>query len=162
MKRIVLLLLAAVLLISLAGCAQTIEPTIFYYTRYDDAYAYGTETAVITPEYREINGHNGDLKYLLTLYFHGPTMEYLCSPFPSGISLRSVERSGSTLLIELTPSLTVLNGTDLTLACACLAKTCFALTDAEAVTISAHGLGFVSMTLTRDSLMLSDDSPIPE
>ena len=161
MKRIALLILTAALLASLAGCAQTIEPTVFYYTRYDDAYAYGTETAVIAPEYREINGHGGDLKYLLTLYFHGPTTEALCSPFPSGASLRSVERAGNTLVIELTPSLTVLNGTDLTLACACLAKTCFGLCDADAVTISAQGLGFVSMTHTRDSLMLTDDTPIP-
>lgn len=162
MRKIIALLLIAVLLLGLVGCVQTADTAAFYYTRYEDSYLYGQENAVIAAEYRDITGHAGDLKYLLTLYFHGPTMEYLCSPFPSGISLRSVERSGSTLLIELTPSLTVLNGTDLTLACACLAKTCFALTDAEAVTISAHGLGFVSMTLTRDSLMLSDDSPIPE
>ena len=161
MKRIALLLLAAALLISLAGCTQTVDTTVFYYARYEDAYAYGTESAVIAPEYREIAGHGGDLHYLLTLYFHGPTMEYLRSPFPSGIGLRSVERSGNTLLIELTPSLTVLNGTDLSLACACLARTCFGLSDAEAVTISAQGLGFVSMTLTRDSLMLSDDTTIP-
>ena len=73
-----------------------------------------------------------------------------------------MERVENTLIIELTPSLTVLNGTDLTLACACLAKTCFALSDAQAVTISAQGLGFVSMTLTRDSLLLADDTPIPK
>lgn len=161
MKRIVLLLLAAAVLMCLAGCSQNKNATVFYYTRYEDAYAYGTENAVIAPEYREVTGHSGDLKYLLTLYFHGPTMEYLRSPFPSGTGLRSVEQSGNSLLIELTPSLTVLNGTDLTLACACLARTCFALSDAEAVTISAEGLGFVSVTLTRDSLMLSDDTPIP-
>ena len=160
MKRIALLLFAA-LVLSLAGCAQADDTTAFYYTRYEDAYAYGMENAVIAPEYRQITGHGGDLKYLLTLYFHGPTMEYLRSPFPSGIGLRSVAHVGNTLVIELTPSLTVLNGTDLSLACACLAKTCFGLSDAEAVTISAQGLGFVSMTLTRDSLMLSDDTPIP-
>ena len=54
-----------------------------------------------------------------------------------------------------------LTGTDLTLACACLARTCFSLTDAESVTISSEGLGFVSMTLTRSSLLLVDETPIP-
>ena len=161
MKRIILLLLTLVLALSLASCSKSDDIVAFYYARYDDAYTYGTENAVIAPEYRDVTGHTKDLKYLLTLYFHGPTSEHLRSPFPSGISLRSVVHSSNTLFIELTPSLTVLNGTDLTLACACLARTSFALTDAEAVTISAQGLGFVSMTLTRDSLMLSDDTPIP-
>ena len=158
MKRLIPLLLAVFLL---AGCAQTMDAGRFYYARYEDSYVYGQENAVIAPEYRDVTGHDGDLEYLLTLYFHGPTMESLRSPFPSGISLRSVSRSGSTLFIELSSSLTLLNGTDLTLACACLAQTCFALSDAEAVTISSQGLGFVSVTLTRDSFMLVDDTPIP-
>ena len=88
-------------------------------------------------------------------------MEYLHSPFPSGLVLRSVEQDGGNLHVELSASLTMLTGTDLTLACACLAQTCFSLTEAETVTISSDGLGFVSMTLTRDSLLLVDDTPIP-
>ena len=56
----------------------------------------------------------------------------------------------------------MLGGTDLTLACACLAQTCFGLSNAQAVSITAEGLGIVSMTLTRDSLLLVDDTPIPE
>ena len=63
--------------------------------------------------------------------------------------------------MALSASLTLLSGVDLTLACACLARTCFSLTDAQSVTISSEGLGFVSMTLTRDSLVLSDDTPLP-
>ena len=55
----------------------------------------------------------------------------------------------------------MLGGTDLTLACACLAQTCFGLSQAESVSISAEGLGIVSMTLTRSSLLLADDTPIP-
>ena len=162
MRKIIALVLAALLLMGLTGCVDSADTAVFYYSRYDNAYLYGQDNAVIAGEYRDVTGHRQDLKYLLTLYFHGPTMEHLRSPFPSGMSLRSVERRQGTLYVELSASLTMLTGTDLTLACACLAKTCFALTDAEAVTISAHGLGFVSMTLTRDSLMLSDDSPIPE
>ena len=162
MRKIIALLLIAVLLLGLVGCVQTADTAAFYYTRYEDSYLYGQENAVIAAEYRDITGHAGDLKYLLTLYFHGPTMEALHSPVPSGMGLRSVKQVGDTLFIELSSSLTMLGGTDLTLACACLAQTCFGLSNAQAVSITAEGLGIVSMTLTRDSLLLVDDTPIPE
>ena len=162
MRKIIALLLAAVLLLGVFGCTQTMDTAVFYYTRYEDSYLYGQENAVIASEYRDITGHAGDLKYLLTLYFHGPTMEALTSPFPSGMGLRSVELVDDTLFIELSSSLTMLGSTDLTLACACLAQTCFGLCEAQSVSISAEGLGIVSMTLTRDSLLLADDTPIPE
>ena len=161
MKKTVALLLAACLALALCGCSREDGTAMFYYTRYPDDYLYGMENGVIAGEYRDITSHSDDLKYLLTLYFHGPTLETLRTPFPSGMGLYSVEWSGNTLVIETTSSLTVLTGTDLTLACACLAKTCFSLTDAEAVTIYAGGLGYISMTLTRDSLILYDNTPIP-
>ena len=161
MRKITALLLAVVLLLGLTGCMQTTDTATFYYARHEDSYIYGMDNAVIAGEYRDITGHRGDLKYLLTLYFHGPTSEYLHSPFPSGLVLRSVTQEANALHVELSASLTMLTGTDLTLACACLARTCFGLTDAESVTITSDGLGFVSMTLTRESLLLVDDTPIP-
>ena len=161
MRKIIALALAILLMVSLTGCIDTGDTATFYYTRFEDSYLYGMDNAVIAGEYRDIAGHSGDLKYLLTLYFHGPTTEYLRSPFPSGMVLRSVEQVGSAIHVELSASLTMLTGTDLTLACACLARTCFSLTDAQSVTITSEGLGFVSMTLTRDSLLLVDDTPIP-
>ena len=162
MRKIIALALAVLLMVSLTGCIDTGDTATFYYTRFEDSYLYGMDNAVIAGEYRDIAGHSGDLKYLLTLYFHGPTTEYLCSPFPSGMVLRSVERQGDTVHVALSASLTMLTGTDLTLACACLARTCFGLSQAEAVSITAEGLGIVSMTLTRSSLLLVDDTPIPE
>ena len=161
MRKIIALTLAVLLLIGLTGCIAIDETATFYYARFEDSYLYGMDNAVIAGEYRDVSGHSGDLKYLLTLYFHGPTTEYLRSPFPSGMVLRAVERQGDTVHVALSSSLTMLTGTDLTLACACLARTCFSLTEAESVTISSEGLGFVSMTLTRDSLLLVDDTPIP-
>ena len=161
MRKIIALALAILLMVGLTGCIDIDDTATFYYTRFEDSYLYGMDNAVIAGEYRDVAGHSGDLKYLLTLYFHGPTTEYLRSPFPSGMVLRSVEQIGSAIHVELSASLTMLTGTDLTLACACLARTCFSLTDAQSVTISSEGLGFVSMTLTRDSLLLVDDTPIP-
>ena len=161
MRKIIALTLCVLLLAGLTGCMEASDNATFYYARYDDSYNYGQENAVIAGEPRDVTGHRQDLKYLLTLYFHGPTMEYLRTPFPSGMSLRSVELVGDMLYVETSSSLTLLRGTDLTLACACLAQTCFDLTDADAVTITADGLGYVSMTLTRDSILLMDDTPIP-
>ena len=161
MRTIIALALAVLLITGLTGCLETTDTAAFYYTRYEDSYLYGMDNAVIAGEYRDVTGHSGDLKYLLTLYFHGPTTEYLRSPFPSGMVLRSVAQEGDNLHVELSASLTMLTGTDLSLACACLAQTCFSLTDAQSVTIASDGLGFVSMTLTRDSLLLVDDTPIP-
>ena len=161
MRKIIALTLAVLLLVGLTGCIAIDETATFYYARHEDSYLYGMDNAVIAGEYRDITGHRGDLKYLLTLYFHGPTSEYLHSPFPSGMVLRSVTQDANALHVELSASLTMLSGTDLTLACACLARTCFGLTDAESVTITSDGLGFVSITLTRDSLLLVDDTPIP-
>ena len=161
MRKIIALTLCVLLLAGLTGCMEASDNATFYYARYDDSYNYGQENAVIAGEPRDVTGHRQDLKYLLTLYFHGPTMEYLRTPFPSGMSLRSVERVGDMLYVETSSSLTLLRGTDLTLACACLARTCFDLTDASSITITADGLGYVSMTLTRDSILLMDDTPIP-
>lgn len=160
-KKIIALLLAFCLCAGLSGCLRSADTVAFYYTRHQDSYFYGKPEAVLAGEYRDITGHSQDLEYLLTLYFHGPTMEYLRSPYPSGISVRSIDRLEDTLYVELSSSLTLLRGTDLTLACACLAQTCFGLTDASAITITAEGLCFVSMTLTRDSFLLVDDTPIP-
>ena len=161
MKRITALMLCVLLLMGMAGCATTPETASFYYARYADSYAYGQPSAVIAGEHRDVTGHSQDLRYLLTLYFHGPTMEYLRTPFPSGTSLRSVIQEDDAIYLELSSSLTLLRGTDLTLACSCLAQTCFDLTDAATITITSEGLGYVSMTLTRDSILLTDDTPIP-
>ena len=161
MRKIIALTLAVLLLIGLTGCIAIDETATFYYARFEDSYLYGMDNAVIAGEYRDVSGHSGDLKYLLTLYFHGPTMEYLRTPFPNGMSLRSVDQVDDMLYVETSSSLTLLRGTDLSLACACLARTCFDLTDASSITITADGLGFVSMTLTRDSILLMDDTPIP-
>ena len=161
MRKIIALTLCVLLLVGLTGCMEASDTVNFYYARYDDSYTYGQPNAVIAGEPRDVTGHGQDLKYLLTLYFHGPTMEYLRTPFPSGMSLRSVELVDDMLYVQTSSSLTLLRGTDLTLACACLAQTCFDLTDASSITITADGLGYVSMTLTRDSILLMDDTPIP-
>lgn len=157
MKRAILLLLVASMALGLAACGSQ-DAVTYYYVRDPQAYLYGVADGVMVGESRTAAGHIDDLRYLLILYFHGPVNEALKSPFPSGTTLESLTQKDDAIHIQLSGIVSVLEGADLTLACACLARTCFGLTDAETVTISSTGLGTVSMTLERDSLLLVDDS----
>ena len=157
MKKSIALLLVLAITLSLAACASSSAVT-YYYVRNEDEYLYGVSDGVMVGESREAAGHVDDLRYLLILYLHGPVSDNLTSPFPAGTKLVELTREGGALTVQLTSIFTVLEGTDLTLACACLARTCFALTDAQSVTILSMGLETVSMTLERDDLLLMDDS----
>ena len=157
MKKVLCLALLLSLCLSLTACAKDTAVT-YYYVRDEEDYQYGTADGVMVGENREAAGHINDLRYLLILYFHGPVSDNLESPFPSGTGLEELVQDGDTLHIRLSGIVAIMEGTDLTLACACLARTCFGLTDAETVVISAESLSTVSMTFTRDSLLLVDDS----
>ena len=157
MKRLIALLLLLAMALSLCACAEDTAVT-YYYVRDELEYQYGTSTGVMVGERRSAAGHVDDLRYLLIIYFHGPVTDYLESPFPSGTSLEELTQEEDHLDIQLSGIVSVMEGTDLTLACACLARTCFGLTDVESVTIHAESLSAVSMTFTRDSLLLMDTS----
>jgi hypothetical protein len=160
MKRILSLLLALLLIASLWGCTRQEDPDkpiTFYYSRAE--YVYGNEGSVMGAEEREWNGQSDDLKGILTLYLNGPLNETLQSPFPSGTALVEIIVIDRQLIISLNNKLSLLSGIDLTLACACLSKTCFQLTDAEQITIKspeteAHPAVYV--TLSRNSIAFSD------
>ena len=160
MKRFLALFLILALLAGFAACSET-EAVTFYYLRNESAYQFGTPDAVIAGESREAAGHVHDLRYLLILYLHGPVNENLHSPFPSGTSLVNLEQHGTALTIRLSSIASAMKGTDLTLACACIARTCFEITDAQSVTVISTGFGNVAMTLTRDSLLLVDNTADP-
>ena len=157
MKRSISLLLSLSLILSLSACGGR-DAVTYYYVRDELAYEYGVADGVMVGESRTAAGHIDDLRYLLILYFHGPVSDNLESPFPSGTTLESLSQKEDALHIQLSGIVSVMEGTDLTLACACLARTCFGLTDVQSVTISSEGLGTVSMTMERDSLLLVDDS----
>ena len=157
MKRLISLLLTLAMVLSLCACTSETAVT-YYYVRDEQEYQYGTADGVMVGESREAAGHVNDLRYLLILYFHGPVTDYLESPFPSGTTLEKLEQDADSVDIQLSGIVSMMEGTDLTLACACLAATCFGLTDAETVTIHAESLNTVSITFTRDSLLLVDDS----
>lgn len=164
MKRTICLVLALLLFSSLWGChysesGDILEPVEFFYPRKTDHFIYGSEDGVLATEVREASGHTGDLNYLLSMYLRGPQSEALRSPFPAGCTLEEVRSGGNTLCIVLSEEFTALEGTELTLACASLARTCMSLTDAQRIRIDAGSEDQpFSITLDTGSLLLADNN----
>ncbi len=160
MKKQIASLLVLTMVAGLFGCSfrsAVREPVEFYYLR--DSFLYGASDGVITSEARERSGHGDDLAYLLSLYLRGPLDEELKSPFPADCRLVDLRLDNKTLRLTLDASFIQLEGIDLTLACACLSKTCFGLTDVQTVKVEAavpdENSAF-NITFTRDSLLLED------
>jgi spore germination protein GerM len=162
MKKIICLLLSvAILLLSSCSIHGQEESAVapFYYLRDPDTFLYGSPDGVVSSENRDIAGHENELNYLLMLYLKGPLDEGLESPFPEGCRLLQLNEKNGKLSIVLNSSFTTLKGMDLTLACVCMARTCFTLTDAESIRImgkSAHGTILIDETITINSLLLED------
>ena len=161
MKRIVCLLLTVLLL---SGChysesGDILAPGEFFYPRNTDSFLYGAVDGVLAAEVREASGHVGDLNYLITMYLRGPQEGNLRSPFPAGCRLEDVRSGGNVLCIILSGEFTELENTELTLACAALAKTCLPLSGMERLRIDAvSDKKTFTITLNEDSLLLADYS----
>ena len=167
MKRILCLILA-LLSVILCGChyaegGDILEPVEFYYPRNSTSFVYGTDSGVIDYEVREASGHVGDLSYLLTMYLYGPQDEDLRSPFPAGCTLTSLRSEGDTLFITFSEAFTALENTELTLACAAVAKTCLSMTDFTNICIDAKSESrTVSILLNSESLLFADLTALEE
>ncbi|MBR3973269.1 MAG: GerMN domain-containing protein [Oscillospiraceae bacterium] len=163
MKKTVSFLLIAMMLFSLGACtlqgSDIIEPVEFYYQRTE--YSYGGADGVIAPEIREASGHAGDLPYLLALYLRGPLDSSLKAPFPTDSKILSFYLDGKTLSVTLDSTFASLQNMELTLACACFARTCFSLADVAQVQITAltpDDTPSLDITISADSLLLEDIS----
>ena len=155
MKKTFCLFLAMLLLLGTCGCRQTDE-IHFYYPRVD--VRYDISDGVITYESRDISRDSVDLSYMLKLYLEGPISQELYSPFPQGTALESISYAGKQLFILMNESYATLDNVDYTIACICIASTCFALTDAASVTIKTT---YTSITLTPDMMVLDDTVTAP-
>ena len=155
MKRLAFLILV---LLMLTGCTPQ-DPQLHFYYRQKEL-VYGAADGVIAMEPREAPGHEDDLDYLLTLYLEGPLDDTLVSPFPQGTAMEGFTYSDATMYVTLNDVYASLDGMDHTIASACIAHTCFDLTKAEKVVIkcTSSEYGNKSITLTRDALLLTDDS----
>lgn len=150
MKRGICFVLAVLCLFCLNGCNRKDE-ILFFYPRTE--IQYGSADAVIASEPREIDSAGNDMTFLLKLYLEGPISQELHSPFPRGTTLESLSYAGGQLFVVLNEPFSELENMDYLIACACIASTCFALTEATSVTVKTQK---TSITLTRDNLVLED------
>ena len=150
MRKALCLLLALLLLLAVCGCKNN-DNICFFYPRSE--IHYDIPDGVIAPEIRDLRRSDFDLSYLLKLYLEGPVSQELYSPFPAGTALESLSYAGGQLFIALSEPFAALENLDYTIACVCIASTCFALTDADAVTVKTQ---HTSITLTPDQLVLED------
>lgn len=154
MKKFIAILLAVFILLLLPACQAEDESRAahyFYYLRAD--ILYGAEDAVISAETLEPDSASAN--DLLNRYILGPSSEHLVSPFPEGTRIKSIKQSGDSLLVYLSSDFLALSGLEHTLACACLAKTCFSLYNITEITIRVEG-NDQSTTLTPNLLTLID------
>lgn len=157
MKRIVSIILLSVFLLTLTACGSERMPVKFYFQR--QYITYGDADSVIVAEERPSLSRDNSLSYLLTLYLEGPIDTGLALPVPPETRLLNVTTDGDHLTLVMNSAFFQLEGLDLTLVCACIASTCFDLTDAEQITFvnfTSQNETPISFSLTRSSLTLVD------
>ena len=156
------LIAGGLVLTLLCGCGNWLpgkKAVLFYYLRSDITYT--GSNGVIAAEIPDNPDGSADLIQLLEQYLTGPEHDGLRSPFPEGILLLKAEQYEGTVYLEFNDRLASLSGMDLTLACACITKTCLNLTDATSVSICAEGVsldGAAQITMTAESLVLLENS----
>lgn len=162
MKKLTSVLVVLCLLVCWTGCeAQPSQDAVsFYYLRTQSDFS--ADQGIIASEARQNTGLNMENPTaVLSTYLDGPTSDELTSPFPREVTVLEVKRIGSSLHINFSRELAQLSGIDLTLACACVSRTCMELWDVDTVRIRANGTllnGSTYVVMSREDLKLTDDS----
>lgn len=163
MKRFLSPFLIVSLILFLYSCHQNPEITdksvVYYYCKTE--IEFGSNDGIIAHEIRDATGHINDYHYLVEQYLCGPVDKDLISPFPAGITLEELNVDSSKVQIMLSHHLSLLSGSELMTACACLAKTIAGMTGLQTIQISSeNGLlnNMEIITITADSFVYSDDS----
>ena len=164
MKYWISLLLIISILLSLCGCTQDMRPAKspvnFYYLAKE--VSYDGESEILLPEEREGAGYEADMEGLLNQYLKGPASDALRSPFPTHVRVTRYATTANTIILEMSSEFAQLLGIDLTVACACIARTLFDLTQMERVMISATDAqldGQASITFDRNDIYFVDTTP---
>ena len=161
MKRLLPILFALVTLLSLAACSDQAKYSTnanFYYCV--NEFDYALDASVIKCEERTVNYPSNEYKSIIQEYLHGPRTHNLKSPFPQDLSVTELVVEDDTTYITFSTDLSYLTGTNLSLACICIAKTCFDLTQTQNVDISAEHATLdnaPSVFISRNSILLNDD-----
>ncbi len=124
MKRAILLI--TILAVFLSGCGSHVKfdkPVTFYYLHAD--FQFGSSDSLFGTEIAESQGL--ELIQVLNLYLSGPVSETLQSPFPNKVQILSLELHEGVMHLVMNDRFEDLNGIHLSVANACLFKTCDSL-----------------------------------
>ncbi len=160
MKKMLCLFLAILLLCGCEYSNQGIEkPISFFYISQDTEYQPGQ--SLIREQVVDGADMGDTLDAILTAYLMGPDPNtQLQSPFPAGTALISVNRSEDILYVKLSGRFAQLSGVRLSVACACITKTCLSLCDARYIRIQAYGGtldGADYIQMDAQSVLLADN-----
>lgn len=161
MRKISVFVLVLILLFT--GCVKESKPvTVELY--------YKTESALLT-ENRIPDSLFGAVScelrcdvapdILAEYYFRGPDISGLVAPFPKGTHLVSFEINDRILKMVISDEIGSLSAIDAVFASACISRTFLQLDCVEKIVIEAETAtinGEKSITMSRDSLLLSDDT----
>ncbi len=161
MKKGILIILCLLLL--LPGCQKQEEtlqtPVPYFYLRRE--ITYSNADGVLASEHREAAGHEQDYEYLLSQYLTGPKSQELYTLIPANTRLCSFAIQGESATVILSDQFADSTGINLTLNCACITKTCMALTGAKQVKIQCETatLGDTgSIVMDENTLILLDET----
>ncbi len=161
MNRIISALICAILLLNLCACQADKpdyqQPVQLYYRTVPRE--NGVSDSVIDAITIEGAGYAADHSAILNEYLKGTGEPGFQTTFPASTKLLSMEILDGTACLQLNASLARLTGAELTIACACIAKTTMELTGAAAVCIRASGEtldGAEEILMTETSLILED------
>lgn len=163
MKRMIVILLILTFLLGITACTQEeepiLEPVSLYYRRIN--FTYGAQDSVISSEVWDAAKYKGNLVALMNDYLKGGKSDHLARTFPSGVTLLHIALQGDTADLTLNSKFANLSGINLTIACACLAKTTMELTGAKTVVIHLKRQplnGMDQIVMDESTLLLLDES----
>lgn len=141
MKKYLPLLLITLFLVGCVQPPQIADPVSFYYIPAEDLEEedFAAEVSYIRADVRDKAQLGDSLNLILSAYLRDPaSTSGLKSPFPAHTYLFSVSQDNNVASVVLSTEFAQLQNMDLTIACACLARTCMELTGADTVLISAE------------------------
>ena len=155
MKRLLTLMVACCLILSGCGANQSKETgnhVLFYYEQRGASEL--SVDALIASESRTT--YAGAIGPVLELYFRGPSADDLISPFPNGTEVVSITQENGTTALTLSSAFFSLQGVDMAVACACLARTVCSYTG-ESSMLLLDELGRIRMELTPENFLVQDE-----
>lgn len=161
MKKILLLTLCVLFVISMCSCGKDnedfLEPVNFYYC--NEEISYNSTSGVIHAEIREGADFGGDISEFLHAYLLGPQSDHLQTLIPSDVYLISCDIEEDVVNIKFSSHFSRLSGVKLTTACTALLMSIHDYMGAQTLNIYANNEKIDDkdvFTITVEDIVLID------